>query len=87
MSQKEKVSCKLGENTEQTATKLAEESKTQQAVNFGAHIIRKKKNINILKKKTRRNKAIDHINCDPLTVDFLHTAFNIKDFNFSKKST
>lgn len=42
----------------------------------------------IIISKTERlnNKAIDHRNCDPLTVSvgFLHTAFNIKD-NFSKK--
>lgn len=44
MSQKENFSCKLGENTEQMATNLAEKSKMQQAVNIGA-------NINIKNKK------------------------------------
>lgn len=61
------------------ATKLVEKNMTQQAMQ---HIL-----VPTLISKTKkiRSKAIDHRNCDPLTVGFLHTAFNIKHFNFSKK--
>lgn len=40
--------------------------------------------INIIKNK---NKAIGHVNCDPLTAGFLYTAFHSKDFYFCRKWT
>lgn len=51
---------------------------TGNAANFGVNIFIKK-----LRKK--KDKAIDHMDCDPLTVGFLHTALHIKDFIFNKK--
>lgn len=81
VQKKTKLSCKLGKYTEQMATKLVEKNMTQQAMQqiLVPRLISKTEKI--------RNKAIDHRNCDPLTVGFLHTAFNIKHFNFSKKWT
>lgn len=81
VQKRQNLSCKLGKYNEHMATKLVEKNMTQQAMQ---HIL-----VPTLISKTKkiRSKAIDHRNCDPLTVGFLHTAFNIKHFNFSKKWT
>lgn len=79
---RKKNSCKLGlkkgkKDTNQR-TEEQHEHATGDATNFGVNIFIKK-----LRKK--KDKAIDHMDCDPLTVGFLHTALHIKDFIFNKK--
>lgn len=60
---KKKFLAKLGENTEQTATKLAEESKTQQAVRILVPTLtsQKKKKTLIFWKKTKQKKKNEEI--------------------------
>lgn len=68
---------KKGGKKDTNQTTEEQHDATGDATNFGVNFIKKP--------RKKKDKAIDHMDCDPLTVGFLHTALHIKDFIFNKK--